>query len=357
MAPEVAVDPAWRAVALDPPRVGGLPAVAGTIRSEAQDFIVEEFLGFAPDGGGAHRLLWVEKQDANTLFVVRALAAHLGCAQSEVGFAGLKDRRAVARQWFSVPTPRGEIALDSFAGEGFRVLSVHPHSRKLRRGALIGNRFTLRVRELAGSQAELAQRLEAVAARGFPNYFGTQRFGHDGANLARVCAWIEGGRLPRARERRGFVLSSARALAFNAVLAGRVRAGSWNRLLRGEIVGLAGSASVFAIDHPDATLEQRCRDGDLGPTGPLCGAGGMQPATEAGAAELPALVALAPLPERLGAAGLRAERRPLVVRPKGLKFQVAPGQLELQFQLPRGAYATSMLREIVQASVPEVGVD
>ncbi len=356
MAPEEAVNPAWRAFALDPPRAGGPPPVSGTIRTEASDFVVEEFLGFAPDGGVAHQLLWVEKQNANTLFVARALAAHLGCVQADVGFAGMKDRRAVTRQWFSVPAPRG-AQLEGFSGEGFRVLSVHPHSRKLRRGALAGNRFSLRVRDLAGDAAALAKRLEGVAVNGFPNYFGSQRFGHDGANLARVGGWLDDGRLPRSREGRGFLLSSARALAFNAVLSGRVRAGSWNRLLRGEIVNLAGSASVFAIDDPDETLLQRCRDGDIGPTGPLCGEGGMQPAADAGAAELPALLALAPLPERLGGAGLRAERRALVVRPRGLKFRLDPGQLQLQFELPRGAFATSCLREIVQANVPDVDAD
>lgn len=357
MAPEEAVNPAWRAFALDPPRAYGLPPVSGTIRTESSDFVVEEYLGFAPDGGAAHQLLWVEKQDANTLFVARALAAKLGCPEADVGFAGMKDRRAITRQWFSVPVLRDGAALAGFAGEGFRVLSVHPHSRKLRRGALAGNRFSLRVRDLTGDAPALAQRLQAVTANGFPNYFGSQRFGHDGANLERVHRFTADGRLPRAREGRGFLLSSGRALAFNAVLAGRVRAASWNRLLRGEIVNLAGSASVFAIDDPDDTLAQRCSDGDISPTGPLCGAGGMQPAADAGAAELPALLALAPLPERLGGAGLRAERRALVVRPKGMKVRLGAGLLDLQFELPRGAFATSFLRELVQASVPDVDAD
>jgi tRNA pseudouridine13 synthase len=102
---------------------------------------------------------------------------------------------------------------------------------------------------------------------------------------------------------------------------------------------------------------RRCREGDIGPTGPLCGEGGMQPAAEAGAAELPALLALAPLPERLGGAGLRAERRALVARPRGLQYRFGPGRVDLHFELPRGCYATAFLREVVQASVPEDGAD
>jgi tRNA pseudouridine13 synthase len=357
MTPEAVDLAAWRALALDPPRAGGPPPAAGTIRAETADFVVEERLGFGPDGGGAHRLLWVEKQDANTLFVARELAAKLGCAAADVGFAGLKDRRAVARQWFSTPAPSDGSTLDGFTGTGFRVLSSHPHSRKLRRGALASNRFTLRVRELTGDTAALEARIAEVGSAGFPNYFGAQRFGREGVNLARVRQWLADGRLPRARDGRGFLLSSARALAFNAVLAERVRAGSWNRLLPGEIVNLAGSASVFPIDNPDALLESRCHDGDIGPTGPLCGEGGMQPAADAGAAELPALLGLAPLPERLGGAGVRAKRRALVARPAGLQYRLAPDLLDLQFELPRGVFATSFLREVVQASVPDIDAD
>lgn len=357
MAPDEADLAAWRAIALDPPRAGAPPTAAGTIRAETEDFIVEERLGFEPDGGSAHRLLWIEKRNANTLFVARELAARQGCASADVGFAGMKDRRAVARQWFSMPAPRDGTTLEGFAGDGFRVLSVHPHSRKLRRGALAGNRFRLRVRELTGDLQTLEARIVHAGTSGFPNYFGAQRFGQDGANLDRVRQWLADGRLPRAREGRGFLLSSARALVFNAVLAERVRARNWDRLLRGEIVNLAGSKSVFPIDGPDALLERRCRDGDIGPTGPLCGEGGMQPAADAGAVEVQTLVRLAPLPERLGNAGLRAERRALVARPAGLQYRLSPGVLELQFDLPRGAYATSFLRDIVNASVPDAGAD
>ena len=357
MAPDEAVMAAWRAIALDPPHAGEPPTAAGTIRAEAEDFIVEERLGFAPDRGSAHRLLWIEKRNVNTLSVARALAARQGCAPADVGFAGMKDRRAVARQWFSTPAPQDGTTLDGFAGEGFRVLSVHPHSKKLRRGALAGNRFRLRVRELAGDLQALEARIAHAGSSGFPNYFGAQRFGQDGANLGRVRQWLADGRLPRAREGRGFLLSSARSLVFNAVLAERVRARNWDRLLRGEIVNLAGSKSVFPIDEPDAPLEHRCRAGDIGPTGPLCGEGGLQPAADAGAVEVQTLVRLAPLPERLGNAGLRAERRALVARPAGLQYRLSPGSLELRFELPRGAYGTSFLREIVNASVPDVDAD
>jgi tRNA pseudouridine13 synthase len=353
--PEAPAVAAWRRLALDPPRAWGAPPVTGTLRAAPEDFIVEERLGYPPDGGRAHRLLWVEKRAANTLDVARDLASAAGCHPAEVGFAGMKDRRAVARQWFSIPAERGPQPPAGYAGNGFRVLESHAHSRKLRRGALAGNAFALRVRDAAGDLPGLAARLERLAAQGFPNYFGPQRFGVDGANLERVQAWLDGGWLPRGREARAFLLSTARSIAFQAVLARRVADGSWDRLLPGEVVNLAGSASVFVAAEPDAELAQRCRAGDVHPTGPLCGEGGLVPAAEAAAVEQAALAQVAPLPERLAAAGMRAERRALRVQPAALRHRHEGGVLALEFELPRGAYATGLLRELVATQAPVEG--
>lgn len=357
MLAETAAQDAWRQLALDPPRAFGAPPASGELRAEAADFVVEEQLGFEPDGGAAHRLLRVEKVGANTLFVARALAVRAGRPPADIGFAGQKDRRAVARQWFSVPAARETASFVGYAGEGFRVLSEHPHSRKLRRGALTGNHFRIRVRGLEGDRDAVIARVAHLAAAGLPNYFGAQRFGRDGANLRRVRQWLDTGRLQRGREQRAFVLSSARALSFNAVLAARVRSSTWNRLLPGEVVNLSGSQSVFAAEHPDEGLQRRLGEGDVSPTGPMCGAGGVLPGGEAGRVEAAALEAVAPLPSLLSAVGLRGERRALILRPAALRHVLEGDALVLEFDLPRGAFATSVLRELVDVRVPEDDAD
>jgi tRNA pseudouridine13 synthase len=347
----------WRRLALEPPRAWGETPVSGALRVEAADFRVDERLGFQADGGEAHRLLLVEKQGANTLFVARALAARAGKPPGDVGFAGQKDRRAIARQWFSVPAGRESASFVGYTGEGFRVLEEHPHSRKLRRGALAGNRFRIRVRGLQGDAAAIGARIAHLQAAGVPNYYGMQRFGKEGSNLDRIRRWLESGRLPRGREPRAFVLSSARSLAFNTVLGARVAAATWNRLLPGEIVNLAGSASVFAAENPDEGLQRRLREGDVSPTGPLCGAGGLLPGGEAGRVEGEALAAVAPLPALLAVTGLRAERRALVLRPAGFRHRIEGDELEVEFELPRGAFATTVLRELLDVRVPEASGD
>ncbi len=357
MPAEPATHQAWHRLAIEPPRAFGETPVSGALRVEARDFRVEERLGFEPDGGEAHRLLLVEKEGANTLFVARALAVRASRPPADVGFAGQKDRRAIARQWFSVPAGKDAASFVGYTGDGFRVLGEHPHSRKLRRGALAGNRFRIRVRGLQGDAGAIGARIALIQASGVPNYFGMQRFGIAGANLRRVREWLDSGRLPRGREPRAFLLSSARALAFNAVLAARVAASTWNRLLPGEVVNLSGSRSVFIADDPEEELLRRLREGDVSPTGPLCGSGGVLPGGEAARVEDAALAAVAPLPGHMASVELRAERRALVLRPAAFIHRLDADALEVEFELPRGGYATAVLREILDARVPEAAGD
>ncbi len=347
----------WRRLALDPPRALGAPPATGRLKDSPEDFVVEEQLGFAADGGRGQLLLLVEKRAANTQFVARGLARLAGCRERDVGYAGLKDRQAVARQWFTVPLPRSPAPIDGQQGDGWRVLSAAPHSRKLRRGALAGNRFRIVVRGLAGDVAALGERLPRLAERGAPNYFGPQRFGRDGANLDAVADWLAGGPLPARRDARGFLLSAARALAFNAVLGARVLQDSWDRLLPGEVVNLDGSQSLFQAEAIDDGLAARCAAGDLHPTGPLCGDAGKAPGGEAAAVEAEALAGLGALPQALAAAGLEGARRALRVRPSGLDWNLDGDRLEVSFGLPRGAYATALLRELLGGELPDAGGD
>lgn len=343
-----------REAALAPPRAYGEPLAAGQLRGEPEDFLVEEDLGFAPAGAGQHLLLKVRKRNANTQWVARELARIAGCRGFEVGFAGLKDRRAVAVQWFSVPRPRTAVNWPEVRGESFSVLEAHMHNRKLPRGALAGNRFTVRIRAVDGDGAHLgavlAPRLEQIARRGVPNYFGPQRFGRDGANLVRDQADLSSLR----REQRGFVLSAARSVVFNAVLAERVTDGSWEQLVAGDIANLDGRGSVFPADTADSMLAERCARLDIHPTGPMWGAG--SPATLGGVLELESRVGTRFAEESglCAAAGMAHERRSLRLAVRELHSEPEPDACVLRFRLARGSFATVVLRELI-ADVPVTG--
>ena len=333
------------------PRAHGPALIQGRLRAEPEDFAVAETLSFEPDDQGSHWLLQVRKTGANTEWVARRLAALSGVAVRDIGYAGLKDRQAVATQWFSLPLGEGPAPdWSPLVAEGVEVLDCRRHGRKLRRGAVAWNSFELRLRELSGNLDALPARLSAMASQGVPNYFGPQRFGRDGGNLARAHGLLTGhsGRGRRlSRHQRGLLLSAARSALFNQVLARRVELGSWNRGLPGERLQLAGSHSHFLAEVIDDSIAGRVASGDLSPTGPLCGTGESLVGGELAALETEALVPWAGWIEGLGRAGLRAERRALILRPQDLCWEMEEGAcLLLRFRLPAGAYATSVVREL-----------
>lgn len=336
----------WRALSLAPPRVLEAPRCRATMRRMPEDFLVEEQLGFAPSGAGEHVLLRVRKRDANTGWVARELATLAGMRPQDVGYAGLKDRHAVATQWFTVPGRRRPAAeWMGVAGEGFEVLEAHAHSRKLPRGALAGNRFEIVLRDLAGDTRALERQVQHAARHGVPNYFGPQRFGRDLSNLATLLA------LPAGRPPARFVLSAARSLLFNAVLAARVVDGSWNRLRDGDRANLDGRNSVFAVPAVDDVLAQRATELDLHPTGPLWGRG--EPGVTGEVAELEARI-VAEFPQACAAiltAGAEASRRPLRLAVRDLKFEwLEQGTAcRVCFSLRAGSFATAVIREWLDA--------
>ena len=341
----------WRRAALAPPTAWGDPLGSGLLRSTPEDFEVEEILGFAAGGEGPHALLRVRKRGANTEWVARELARAAGAKPFEVGFAGMKDRNAVTTQHFTVP--RGKRAAEEFlglSGEGFEVIGAAAHQRKLPRGALEGNRFVITVRGLACDAARLGERLQNLATRGVPNYFGEQRFGREAGNLEQVLAGAQPGRARRPSRGRGdagFMLSAARSVIFNAILAERVTRGSWNRLAAGDVANLDGRGSVFAVEQADADLERRCASLDVHPTAPLVGQG--ESLARGEVLSLEESVS-AQFPEALSviqSEGMKSERRALRIRVRDLDHEYAGDVLRLRFSLSAGSFATTVLREII----------
>jgi tRNA pseudouridine13 synthase len=303
------------------PHAFPLLPVEGLMRCRPEDFVVEERAQH-PIADGEHLLLWIEKRGLNSRQVAAELGRLFAVPEVDVSFAGMKDRHAVTRQWFSVRTP---AAADAFAGAGscWRILDSQRCQRKLRRGDLAGNAFVIRIRNVSGDRAALTGRLESLRETGVPNYFGEQRFGHDGANIERARAWVCTRPRPAVSPfQKGLHLSTARALLFNAVLAMRVTDGSWQTLLDGDV---ADSGS---------------------PTGPLWGRGRVATSGSAALREAQALVPYREWQDPLEHLGLMQDRRALVARPRELRWSWADGTLELSFELPAGQYATAVLREL-----------
>ena len=331
-----------------PAGYGPSPARA-VLSADPEDFRVTEIEKFRPSGEGTHAWLRIRKRGVNTEEVAVALARTAGTPRSTVGFAGMKDRLAVAEQWFSVDLAgRVEPRWETLESDTIEVLEVARHRRKLRRGALLGNRFEIVLRDCEVSGADLDERLEAIRSGGVANYFGPQRFGRDGANLRLARSLLVERHRIRDRFRRGIALSAARAHVFNRVLAARVAAGAWAAPVSGDVMVLDGRGSVFGIGRVDDATAARAARAEIHPTGPLWGRGARMVSGAARDIEDRVAAETAPLCKGLERERLSQDRRALRVRVRGLDCRIEPGRrLRLAFTLPPGAYATTVLGEIV----------
>lgn len=305
----------------DLPRGYAPVPICGRVRSAPADFVVDERAAHGGDAGD-HLLLKIEKVDRTTAQVAAALAVAFDVPALDVSYAGMKDRRAVTRQWYSVRTRADGARLP--AGDGWCALERCRRPGKLRRGELSSNAFSIRVRALAGDRDALAERLATLARTGVPNYFGAQRFGRSAGNIVRAHAWLTARRPrpPVSAFQRGLHLSTARALLFNAVLAARVAQDNWRTPICGDVL----------------------EDGD--PTGPLWGRGRSASRGDAAALENRALEAYRDWLSPLEHVGLVQARRPLVAMPQDLNWSLDGDVLTLEFVLMPGQYATAVLREL-----------
>jgi tRNA pseudouridine13 synthase len=324
----------------------GSPTGQGDIRTLPEDFIVEETLAFEPSGSGEHSFLQIQKTGENTEYVARQLARFANVRQRDIGFAGMKDRHAITTQWFSVWLPKGdEPKWESFETDGFKILSITRHARKLKRGALANNRFALTIRQWQGDKTKTIEQLTAIKNHGVPNYYGSQRFGNGGQNVVKALAMFEGAKV--GREQRSLYLSAVRSFLFNHILSARIEHESWATGLDGDVLMIDGSHSCFACETIDDDIRTRLTQNALHSTAALFGKGESRLTGEAFVLEQTVFEQYAELTKGLIAFGLENDRRALRVNVTNLTWEFHDDILKLAFNLPAGSYATAVLREII----------
>jgi tRNA pseudouridine13 synthase len=345
----------------------GLPRAR--IKAYPEDFVVEEIPAYAPSGAGEHVFVRFTKRDVTTLDAVRALAGALGCDPRAVGFAGMKDKRALTTQTISIHAPPG-VDPDALASraralslEGIVVHEATPHGNKLKPGHLGGNRFEITVRDVARDHiADVARAFDRVAREGLPNAFGAQRFGAAGDNAQRALAWLRGEeRGPRDPRVQRLLWSALQSAVFNSVLEARVRDGTWATPLEGDLLKLRSSGGLFACTTVQTDRERADR-GEVSPTGPMVGARMRWPDGVPGEVERQAVTAT--LGDQFDLARTRrlgeGSRRALRMWVQDLRWEVTgddPGNraacVRVYFVLPKGGYATSVLAAAV--TIDETG--
>lgn len=327
----------------------GEPTQSGRLKAEFSDFIVRENLGYALSGEGEFVAVKIRKTNANTLFVGEKLAEFAEISAKNMGYAGLKDRHAVTEQWFCLHLPGKETPdFSQFQLDGVEVLEVTRHNRKIRTGSLDGNEFEILLRDVVETD-ELNQRLAALQAVGFPNYFTEQRFGRDGHNLTEALRWANGEIKVKDRKKRSFYLSAARSEVFNLIVSDRIQHGLTEQALENDAMQLAGSNSWFTAKADELDeLNKRLKSGDILLTAALIGEESLsQTCNERERNIIEQHQSLLNLmkQERMNSA-----RRAMLVKPQNLHWQFEAEGLRLRFYLTAGSYATGLVRELVKLS-------
>ena len=325
--------------------------ISGQFKAAPEDFQVTENLGYEPIGEGEHIYLWVRKTGLNTAYLAEKIAKFTQLPLRAVTYAGRKDKHAQTEQWFSVHLPgKGEFDWTKFNESGAEVLKSIRHNKKLRTGVLKGNYFNITLRQLS-STTGLEARLQQVAEQGVPNYFGEQRFGDTrydprGGNLVLANKMIDGENI-RNRNKRSMAISALRSWLFNEIVHSRLQEGSLNKLQSGDVMQLAGSNSFFCAEHIDDTLLERLQAKDIFISAPLWGTGPLASQHKAQQFEQSVATKHPNVTRILEALGLKQERRAIQLFPADLIWSISDDCLNLEFSLPSGTFATSVLRELL----------
>ncbi|MCS7045346.1 MAG: tRNA pseudouridine(13) synthase TruD [Gemmataceae bacterium] len=330
-----------------------LPGTGGRIKVQPEDFEVDEIPAYEPCGRGDFLYLWIEKRDLGAELLPRLLAQRLGIAPSEVGAAGLKDRRAVTRQWVSVPAHAAAL-LARLDGDGLRLLHATRHTHKLRPGHLRGNRFRILIRDVdASAAARAAAILERLRAWGLPNFYGEQRFGRAGETLALGLRLLR-GQTPDRKVRNPFLkklaLSAVQSALFNHYLAQRLADGLFRRVLRGDVAAKYPRGGLFVVQDP-GTEQARFDARELVTAGPIFGRKTFPAHADAAEREAQTLAAFELTPQAFTAFGklVQGTRRHNLVYVDDAALQTEADGLRLTFTLPAGSYATVFLRELMKS--------
>jgi tRNA pseudouridine13 synthase len=325
------------------------PGIGGILRESAEDFVVIEEPAYPPAGTGDHVFAFVEKRDLTTSFAIGQIARALSVSARDIGYAGMKDRRAVTRQWISLPPPVQPAQVLDISIDGLRVLEAIPHPHKLRTGHLRSNRFELMVRGTGPDAAAVATAVIAALAIA-PNWYGRQRFGRDGDNAAQGLALVrKERRFDRDPRKNRLLLSSLQSELFNRWLIERIRDGWYRQVLDGDVLRKASGGQFVSTDP--AIDQPRLVAGEVVPTGPMFGVEMRSPPLNTTARIRETAVLIAAQIELQEFAPLRklapGARRDAAISIGDWSVEsVAPDAIRVCFTLPAGAYATAVMREL-----------
>jgi tRNA pseudouridine13 synthase len=330
----------------------GDPGIGGLLKAEAECFVVEEIPLYEPEGEGEHVYLRLTRCGWTTRDIHKSLAKLFGLRAVDVGYAGLKDKHARVTQTFSLALrdmDEATVAQRVREALPFEVFWARRHKNKLKSGHLLGNCFRILVvepHEDALSRAAAIRR--TLEQRGLPNFYGAQRFGTHGRNEQKGREALT-GKGPRDRWIRKLLLSAYQSALFNAWLVERIRKGWFETILRGDVAKKTHTGGLFEVE--DAAVEaERFREGMITYTGPIYGAKMRWATGKPGDLEKEVLASRGVSVESLSRARLNGSRRTARLFVKDLKIEGRPKGAYFEFSMPKGSYATTLMREFMKTA-------
>lgn len=338
-----------------------------------RDFVVEEIPLYEFSGEGEHLVLFVRKKGISTLELVSMIAKYLGIQNREIGYAGLKDKHAMTKQYISLHK-KHEAKMDEFEHEDIKILSKTYHNNKIRIGHLTGNRFYIKLKKVNPTSAQkIDEALKNIAKFGMPNFFGYQRFGTDGNNHIDGEKIAKGEKKERNPKIKKLLISAYQSHLFNLWLSRRLEIntlvqnfdtkelGSLLNIPESELIKMKAQKHPFKLISGDIMEHypygrlfdfdasehdfKRFNEKDISVTGLLCGK----------KAKLSSDIARTIEKEFDDEINADGARRYAWVYPEGVegRFKNQEAQYELNFSLPKGSYATVLLEEIAKRKLFE----
>ena len=335
----------------------GLPGIGGQLRAAPEAFVVEEIPLYEASGVGQHLYVNITKEELTTREVQRGLAEAFDLPYNAVSFAGMKDKFARTTQTFSLLVGHVDDgflrAAPERIGEKTRVTVnwVRLHRNKLKKGHLLGNRFAITVTGPSVQGEEAMTLAEAVAAqlrdRGLPNYYGPQRLGQNGANVRRGWELLQGGKRMSNRWLRGLLLASVQSYLCNRYLAVRQQQGRFAEMMTGDIAKKHDTGGLFVVADREAE-QSRYERKEISFTTPIYGPKMWDAEAESGALEREVLAESGLDIDTFAKAKMMGTRRLGRILLDDLSVGQNGTDIVVQFSLPKGAFATTVLREFMK---------
>lgn len=334
------------------------PGIDGKIKKKPEHFVVEEIPIYEPCGKGDHLYINLTKKNLTSKEIQKKLTQLFNLSEVCIGFAGMKDKHAVTTQTYSI---KFGIIDDKFTKEVVKTIEKNIpikvnwaklHNNKIKAGHLLGNKFKIIISEIKipiDEALEISREIvNKIKKTGIPNFYGPQRFGFDGDNWKRGLSIIKGELKTRDLWSKRFLISSYQSYLCNVYLAKRVESGNFEKILKGDIAKKYDTGGLFVVKDKEAE-QKRYDNHEISFTGPIYGPEMWEAEDESGKFEKEILKDSGVTIEDIKKAGSNGTRRLGRLLVDDIKIKKVREGLQLEFFLPKGAFATNVLREIIKS--------